>query len=50
MLTLASSGIEHAGLAYYKPQTRSIKQIIQGLLLIYDVLLPEDILNHIEYL
>lgn len=50
MLVLASSGIEHTGIVYYKPQTRSLKEIIRGLTLVYDVLSPEDMLNHIEFL
>lgn len=50
MLSLASSGTPHAGIAYYKPQTRTVKDIIRGVLLIYDVLAPEDMLNHIEFL
>ena len=49
-LAHASAGVTHAGIAYCKPQTRSIKQIIQGLLLIHGVLSPEDMLNHIEFL
>ncbi len=49
-LTHASGSIAHAGIAYCKPQTRSVKQIIQGLLLIHGVLSPEEMLNHIEFL
>ena len=50
LLKLASSGIEHKGIAYYKPQTRTVKQIIKGLVLIFEVFEPEDMNNHIEYL
>ncbi len=50
LLKLASRSISHAGIAYYKPQTRSIKQILRGLILIFEILNPEDMLNHIEFL
>lgn len=50
MLRLASENIEHAGIAYYKPQTRTVKQILQALNLIYEVLTPEEMYNHIEFL
>lgn len=50
MLQIASTGVEHAGIVYYKPRTRTIKQIIQGLVLIYDVLTSEEMFNHIEFL
>ncbi len=49
-LVLASRGVSHAGIVYYKSQTRTLKQIIQGLLLIHGVLTPEDMHNHIEFL
>jgi predicted nuclease of predicted toxin-antitoxin system len=45
-----SEGIPHAGIVYYKQKTRSIKEIIRGLALIYDVYSPEDMINHVEYL
>ena len=40
----------HAGIVYYKPQTRTPKQILRELLVIYEILQPEDMKNHIEYL
>jgi predicted nuclease of predicted toxin-antitoxin system len=50
MLKLASSGIEHAGIVYCKAQIRTVKQIIKGLVLIYEVLTLDDMHNHIEFL
>ncbi len=49
-LKLHAHGHPHAGIAYYKPQTRTPKQILRGLLLIYEILQPRDMKNHIEYL
>lgn len=43
-------GIPHGGIVYYEPQSRSVKEIIRGLILIYEVLIPEDIVNHVEFL
>jgi predicted nuclease of predicted toxin-antitoxin system len=49
-LKLHAQGQPHAGIAYYKAQMRTPKQILRGLLLIYELLQPEDMKNHIEYL
>jgi predicted nuclease of predicted toxin-antitoxin system len=49
-LRLHAQGQHHAGIVYYKPQTRTIKQILRRLLLIYEVLQSEDMQDHIEYL
>jgi len=49
-LALHSQGFPHAGIVYYKQQSRTTKEIIRGLILIYDVLMPEEMLNHVEYL
>ena len=49
-LILHSKQIPHAGIAYYKPRTVSNKDVIRGLVLIYDVLDAEDMINHVEYL
>lgn len=48
-LRLASSGIEHAGMVY-APQPTPVGEIIRGLMLIYQVLDSEDLINRIEYL
>jgi predicted nuclease of predicted toxin-antitoxin system len=49
-LILAAQSISHTGIAYVKPGTRSIGQLIQKLKLIHDVLTPAEMENHVEYL
>ena len=49
-LILAAQIATHAGIAYAKPGTRSVGQLIQKLRLIHDVLTPAEMENHIEYL
>jgi predicted nuclease of predicted toxin-antitoxin system len=49
-LILDSQQVPHAGIAYYKHRNRSIKEVIRGLLLIYEVLTVEDMMNHVEFL
>ena len=48
-LQLAHEGVSHAGIAYANPR-RSIGEIIGALRLISDVLSPDDMANHVEYL
>ena len=47
-LRLDTQGLPHAGIVYYKPQTRMLKQILRGLILICEVLEPEDMENRVE--
>jgi predicted nuclease of predicted toxin-antitoxin system len=49
-IVLASRGKAHAGIVYYKPQTRTTKQILRGLLRLYEQLSAEDMHNRIEFL
>jgi hypothetical protein len=49
-LRINQSSIIHAGIAYCPQQSKSIGQIIQGLLLIWEILEPEEMYNHIEFL
>lgn len=49
-LRLHSRGFQHAGIVYYKPQTRTVKQLINALRLIYDIFSPEEMRNKVEYL
>ena len=49
-LILHSQQIPHSGIAYYKPRTVSNKDVIRGLVLIYDVLDAEDMINQVEFL
>lgn len=49
-MRLAQSDIKHLGIIYCPQQTKSIGQIIQGLVLIWELLEPEEMLGNIEYL
>jgi hypothetical protein len=48
-LRLHASGIPHAGIAYAHQQT-SVGHAVRALMLIYQVLEPEDMQNHVEFL
>lgn len=48
-LRLASSGKAHAGIVY-APQHKPVGDIIQGLMLIFQVLEAEDMVGNVEYL
>ncbi len=48
-LRLAAAGFEHAGVVYAAQHT-PIGTIVHGLMLIYQVLLPDEMQDHIEYL
>lgn len=48
-LRLAAAEVEHAGIVYAS-RPLSIGQVVQGLLLVYQVLGPEDMRGHVEYL
>jgi hypothetical protein len=50
ILRLAGIGTPHAGIAYCAKDTLSIGQIIQGLLLIWELLEPDEMTNRVEYL
>jgi predicted nuclease of predicted toxin-antitoxin system len=42
--------INHLGIVYCPQQTKSIGQIIQGLVLIWELLTTEEMVGHLEYL
>jgi hypothetical protein len=48
-LHLHTAGTSHAGIAY-APQQMPVGQIVRGLMLIYQVLEPADMRNHVEFL
>ena len=48
-LRLHAVGAAHAGIVY-APQGTSMGDIIRGLMLIHQVLEPEDMKDHVEYL
>jgi predicted nuclease of predicted toxin-antitoxin system len=49
-LRIASKQSEHHGIAYCHIEARSIGDIIRRLRLIYEVLTPEEMQGHVEYL
>ncbi len=48
-LRLHAAGRPHAGIVY-APQHTPIGHLIRGLMLIYDVLGPQEMANHVEFL
>jgi hypothetical protein len=48
-LALHNKGIEHAGIAY-APQQTPIGEIVRGLLLIHDILTPEEMRGRLEFI
>ncbi|MDJ0619646.1 MAG: DUF5615 family PIN-like protein [Calothrix sp. MO_192.B10] len=49
-LRLASQSADHWGVAFCKKNARSLGEIIRSLVLIYEVLSPEEMRGWIEYL
>lgn len=49
-LRIASRTQEHPGIFYCKQGTRSIGQIVECLLLIYEVDTPEDMIGRVEFI
>ncbi|SRR6266498_4211187 len=48
-LTLAVEGVSHAGIGYANPR-RSVGELISALMLVFGVLTPAELANHVEYL
>ncbi len=49
-LRLHASRVHHAGIAYCANGTRSVGEIIHALVLIWEILEPEDMVNQVEFL
>ncbi|MEP7292955.1 MAG: DUF5615 family PIN-like protein [Chloroflexota bacterium] len=49
LLTLARK-TEHAGIAYYKPRTRSVKEILHGLFALYENVSQAEMVNQVRFL
>ena len=49
-LIIASRTSNHPGIVYCKQKTRSLGEIIEGLVLIYEFYSPEEMVGHVEYL
>src|SRR5947199_7889570 len=49
-LVLHAQGVRHAGIAYCHQHARTIGQILSALLLLWQVLEPQEMENRVEYL
>ena len=49
-LRLNAAGMEHRGIVFSAQQTRSIGQIIAGLLLIWEIYEPAEMVNRVEFI
>jgi predicted nuclease of predicted toxin-antitoxin system len=49
-LRMAATGISHPGIAYCQPSSRSIREILDRLVLIWEIYDPSDIMNRVEFL
>ena len=49
-LRLHGEGVDHAGIVFCLPGHRNVGELVRGLALIYDVILPEEMASRIEYL
>jgi hypothetical protein len=49
-LRIHAAGIAHAGIAYCEKDTRSIGEIVDGLVLIWQVYEPEEMAGRVEYI
>jgi predicted nuclease of predicted toxin-antitoxin system len=49
-LRLHAAGESHPGIAYCHQQTRSIGEIVRGLVLIWELLDPGEMANRVEYI
>jgi predicted nuclease of predicted toxin-antitoxin system len=50
LLRLNAAGVAHAGIAYCDQDTKSIGALIQGLVLIWELLEPSEMVNRVEFL
>lgn len=49
-LRLSNQGMSHAGMAYCAKQSRTVKQMLQRLLAIYQAITAEEMMNYIEFI
>jgi predicted nuclease of predicted toxin-antitoxin system len=49
-LARSAEGQPHFGIVYYPSNTRSIGQVVTFLMLMYEILTPEEMVNRVEYL
>lgn len=49
-LARSVAGQQHYGIVYYQPNSRSVGEVITFLTLVYEVMLPDEMINRVEYL
>lgn len=49
-LRFASNSSDHSGIAFCNPTTRSLGEMIRTLVLVYEVLSPDEIKGRVEFL
>jgi len=49
-LKLHAQGTTHAGIAFWRQQTRSVGDVMRRLLLIHAAMSPDEMKNRVEYL
>ena len=49
-LRLHASGVPHSGIAYCRQQSRALGDIIDGLILIWEIFEPEELQGRVEFL
>jgi predicted nuclease of predicted toxin-antitoxin system len=48
-LRVADTTTDHPGIVFYTA-SQSLRQIIEGLILVYEVMSPDEMAGHVEYL
>jgi predicted nuclease of predicted toxin-antitoxin system len=49
-LRINAAGVPHAGIAYCEKDTRSIGEIIDALVLLWEIFEPEEMTNRVEFI
>ena len=49
-LRIASATLEHPGVVYCHRTTRTLGEIIKSLIMIYEILTPEEMSGHVEFI
>jgi hypothetical protein len=49
-LRMAAAGAAHAGIAYFRPEQRSLGELIRLLVLMWELLDPCEMRGYVEYL
>jgi predicted nuclease of predicted toxin-antitoxin system len=49
-LRLHAGGTPHAGIAFWRSQTRGIREVVRRLLLMHAAVSPDEMKNRVEYL